>query len=101
MFPATGETTFDLEGDALTPLQIVVDRDWQERFHTAAMAELKGDKFLIDLFECLEADITAPSEITQILGVEVDEVNNGKKRPRRRLEKLDKQFAPPKQRAKS
>src|SRR6476620_1001135 len=54
MIPATGELTFDLTGDEPTPLQIVVDRDWQERFHKAAMTELNGDKFLIDLFECLE-----------------------------------------------
>lgn len=100
MVPATEETTFDLIGDDPTPLQIVVDRDWQERFHKAAMGELNGDKFLIELLECLEADITAPSEIAQILDSKVDEVNNGKKRLQRRLEKLDKKFAPPKQRAK-
>ncbi len=101
MTPAKGEATFDLEGDQPTPIQIVVDRDWQQCFHDAAMAELNGDKFLIDLFECLEADITAPSEIAQMLDIAVDDVNNGKKRLQRRLEKLDKQFALPKRRAKS
>ena len=100
MVPATGEAKFDLVGDERTQIQIVVDRDWQERFHKAAMGELNGDKFLIELFECLEADITAPSEIAQVLGTDVDAVNNGKKRLQRRLEKLDKKFAPPKQRAK-
>lgn len=102
MIPAaTGGATIDLIGDEPTPLQIVIDADWQARFHSAAMVELDGDKFLKDLFECLEADITAPLEIAQVLEVSVDNVNNGKKRLQRKLEKLDKKFAPPKQRAKS
>ena len=92
--PTTGEATFDLIGNEPTPLQIAVNRDWEEHLHNAAIAELNGDQFLEQLLECLVADITAPSEIAQLLCVEVVDVHNGKKRLQRRLENLDRKFSP-------
>jgi hypothetical protein len=82
------------------PLHSVIDKDWQERFHKAAMKELKGDEFLIKLFDCLAAEFTKPEEIATMLDTTVEEVNNGKKRLRRKLEKLDGKCPPPKRRAK-
>lgn len=91
---------FEVPGTEPNPLNTVVDRDWQDRFHKAAMKELKGDEFLIKIFECLAAEITKPEEIAMILDTTVEEVNNGKKRLRRKLEKLDGKYPPPKRRAK-
>jgi hypothetical protein len=86
---------YDVPGTEPNPLKVVIDRDLQDRYHTAAMKELDGDGFLQQLFECLEAEITAPAEIAIMLDKTVDDVNNGKKRLRRKLEKLDGKFAPP------
>ena len=38
------------------------------------------------MFECLEADITKPSDIAGYLGLSVGEVNNAQKRIRRKVE---------------
>ncbi len=58
------------------------------------LKEIGTDEFLVQLFECLQADITKPSEIAEILDMEVEEINNGKKKLRRRLEKVEQKFAP-------
>jgi hypothetical protein len=82
------------------PVNIVIDAEWQERFHKAVMKELDGDEFLIKLFQCLRADFTKPEEIATMLDKTVDDVNNAKKRLARKLEKLEKKFPPPNRRAK-
>jgi hypothetical protein len=91
---------YDVPGTEPNPLHAVIDNDWQQRFHKAAMKELKDDEFLIKLFECLAAEFTKPEEIATMLDTSVEEVNNGKKRLRRKLEKLDGRYPPPKRRAK-
>lgn len=78
------------------PLQVVIDREWREQYHASAMKALNGDAFLGELFACLEAEITEPNDIATMLDVSVNEVNNGKKRLRRRLEKLDGRLHPKK-----
>jgi hypothetical protein len=77
------------------PIKVVIDRDWQEQYHKAAMKVLNGDAFLGKLFECLEGEITEPHEIATMLDISVDDVNNGKKRLRRTLAKLDGRFTHP------
>ena len=89
---------YDVPGTEGDPLQIVVDRDWQESFHAEAMKELDGDEFLIELLKCLDAEITEPSELAVLMGKTVDEINNGKKRLRRKLDRLDTRVKPPKKR---
>jgi hypothetical protein len=91
---------YQVRGTEPNPLDAVVDRDWQERFHKAAMKELKGDEFLVKVFELLTAEFTKPEEIATMLDTTVDDVNNAKKRLRRKLEKLDGKHPPPKRRAK-
>jgi hypothetical protein len=79
------------------PARVLVDREWPERqkgFHDVAIHELDGEAFLVDLLNCLEAEITEPAEIATLLGVTVDHVNNEKKRLRRKLEKLDSRVEP-------
>jgi DNA-directed RNA polymerase specialized sigma24 family protein len=100
--PSKDETAqaYTVPGTEPNPLTTVVDRDWQNRFHKAAMKELKDDPFLIKIFECLEAEITKPEEIAAMLDTTPEEVNNAKKRLRRKLEKLDGKCPPPKRRVK-
>lgn len=62
------------------------------------MKELKGEEFLIKLLECMEAEITEPQEIADVLGTTVDHVNNEKKKLRRRLDQLDTRIKPAKKR---
>lgn len=85
---------YEVAGTEPHPLIVMVDKDWQERFYDAAMKELKGEEFLIKLLECMEAEITEPQEIAEVLGTTVDHVNNEKKKLRRRLDKLDTRIKP-------
>jgi len=85
---------YEVTGTEPDPLIIVIDKDWQARFHQAAVKELKGEEFLVKLLECMEAEITEPSEIADLLGTTVDHINNEKKRLRRRLEKLSARIKP-------
>ena len=91
---------YTVPGTEPNPVTTVIDCDWQNRFHKAAMKELKDDPFLIKIFECLEAEITKPEEIAVVLDTTPEEVNNAKKRLRRKLEKLDGKCPPPNRRAK-
>jgi len=87
-------TAFELAGAEPDPLMVVIDKDWQARFHQDAMKELSGEEFLVKLLECMEAEITTPLDIAEVLGTTVDHVNNEKKRLRRRLDKLDIRIKP-------
>jgi hypothetical protein len=89
---------YEVPGTEPDPLMVVIDKDWQKRFHEAAMKELNGEPFLIKLLECMEAEITEPQEIADVLGPTVDNVNNEKKKLRRRLDKLDARIKPAKKR---
>tara|TARA_R110002049_G_scaffold300016_1_gene490561 strand:- start:2059 stop:2676 length:618 start_codon:yes stop_codon:yes gene_type:complete len=90
---------YDVPGTEPNPLVIVTDRDWQERCHNAVMKALEGDKLLEELFDCLEAEITDPADIADMLEISVSDVTNAKKRLRRKLEKLDKKFPQTRRRA--
>lgn len=80
---------YEIPGVEPNPYVVVVDKEWQNSFHEAAMKELKGEEFLIKLLECMEAEITEPQEIAEVLGSTVNHVNNEKKKLRRRLDTLD------------
>ena len=87
-----------MPGTEPEPLVVLIDKEWQSRFHNAALKELTGEEFLVKLFECMEAEITEPQEIADVLGTTVDHVNNEKKKLRRRLDKLDSRIKPAKKR---
>lgn len=72
-----------------TTITLEIDIPWQQRFHEAAVKQLNGEPFLLKLLDCMEADITKPSEIAEMLGVPVATVNNEKKRLKNWLAKLD------------
>jgi hypothetical protein len=79
------------------PVTVAIDRDWQQHFHRLALKELEGEPLLVQIFECLENDITDPSDIAVMLSTSVDDINNAKKRLRRKLDKLDPRHKPVKQ----
>jgi DNA-directed RNA polymerase specialized sigma24 family protein len=70
------------------PAELVVRREEQEAFRTAALKALEGDEQAYEVFECLEADITKPADIAEYLGVPVEEIYNVQKRLRRKLDIL-------------
>jgi DNA-directed RNA polymerase specialized sigma24 family protein len=57
-----------------------------EEFHAAVLKEIAGDNLVEGIFECLAAEITKPSEMADVLGVSVKEVNNAQKRLKRKVE---------------
>jgi DNA-directed RNA polymerase specialized sigma24 family protein len=77
-----------VEGREVNPVFAVVNKEAHEQFLATAMKELEGDDFLVQLLDCLEAEITEPVDIAEMLGISVDDVNNGKKRLRRKLDTL-------------
>lgn len=87
---------YQLPGTEPDPLVVVIDQEWRSRFHQAAAKELKNEPILQKLLECMEAEITKPSEIAEVLGMAVDVVNNEIKKLARRLEKLDTRIKPDK-----
>lgn len=89
---------YEVPGAEPAPLTVVIDKEWQARFHEAAIKELKGEEFLVQLLECIAAEITEPQEIAEVLETTVDHVNNEKKKLRRRLDKLDARIKPAKKR---
>ena len=70
------------------PEAIVAGQEELERLRAAMIAGVKEDKLAAAVFECLEADYTRPSEIAEILGVAVTDVNNAQKRLRRIADKV-------------
>jgi hypothetical protein len=77
-----------VEGREVNPVFAVVNKEAHEHFLATAMKLLEGDNFLIQLLDCMEAEITEPSEIAEMLDISVDGVNNGKKRLRHKLDTL-------------
>ncbi len=79
----------EILGRESEPIRILIDEECRKQFHQAAIQALKDDPFLAKLLECLEAEITEPLEIAELLAITVDEVNNAKKRLRRKLNELN------------
>lgn len=80
----------DLPGDAPDPSDVVVSREVIELARAAIEADAEKDPLVLQMFECLEADITKPAEIAEFLDVDVKKVYSAQKRLRR---KLDRAFA--------
>lgn len=88
------EQDFDFSGREPDPVDVVIDTDWQAEYQAAVLKELGEDEFLAKLFECLRAEITEPTEIAELFGVSPEDINNAKKRLRRKVEKLDGRVKP-------
>ena len=78
--------------DTRPPDEIVADSELAAKFRAEMLAAIEGDQLATQLFECFEADITNRSEIAEVLGVSVADVDNARKRLARRVEKGHKQY---------
>ncbi|MCC7333850.1 MAG: hypothetical protein IT422_02065 [Pirellulaceae bacterium] len=94
-------TMYDIPNTESDPLRLLIDVERQQQLHDAAFKEFDGDTLLENLFICIEDEITKPKDIASLLDMKVEEVNNGLKRLRRALNKLEKKFLPAGARAKS
>ena len=57
-----------------------------QQFRKLVLREIGDDELVVRLFECISAEITAPSEIAILLERDVKEINNAQKRLRRKVE---------------
>lgn len=83
---------YELPGREPEPIIIVEDQESATEFHEAVKQIISEEEVFKQIYECIEADITEPSEISDITGIDVKDINNAKKRLRRRLEKMDNQY---------
>jgi DNA-directed RNA polymerase specialized sigma24 family protein len=68
------------------PAELASSREAAEAFRAPIVEALKDDDVAYQVFECLEADITKPSDVAEYLGLSVAEVNNAQKRLRRKVD---------------
>jgi DNA-directed RNA polymerase specialized sigma24 family protein len=80
------------KNDQRPPDDIVADGELTAKFRAEMFAAVEGDQLAAQLFECFDADITNRSEIAEMLGVSVADVDNARKRLARRVEKAHKQY---------
>lgn len=83
---------YELLGREPEPIVIVQDKESADEFHEAVKNIIGEDDVFSQIYDCIEADIIQPSEMSEVTGIEVKEINNAKKRLRRRIEKLDSQY---------
>jgi hypothetical protein len=81
--PVTGDLLLEVRGREVDPATLCMDKNALEKFRATILKDVSGDKLAERLFECLDAEITKPSEIAEMLDVTVQEVNNAQKRLRR------------------
>jgi DNA-directed RNA polymerase specialized sigma24 family protein len=79
---------YEVEASGPSPAQLIANRDSAESFRAAVIKSLEGDNLAFKVLECLEAEYTKPSEISEMLGISVPDVNNAQKRLRRKLDDL-------------
>ena len=70
------------------------EKDGAERFRAAVLKEIRDDDVAVRILECLEAEITKPSEMAVLLECEVAEVNNAQKRLRRGVTRAMSELKP-------
>lgn len=69
------------------PAQTCMAREVVNKAKAAVEVEAQKDPLVLQIFECLEAGIIKPSEMAEVLEVNVKEVNNAQKRLRRKLDR--------------
>jgi hypothetical protein len=76
-------------GDEPDPAKLCMDREFVSRIKIFIKEQCQKDELVFKIMECLEADITKPAEMADVLGVNVSEINNAQKRLRRQIAKLE------------
>jgi DNA-directed RNA polymerase specialized sigma24 family protein len=74
------------EGDEPDPLDNCIKNETLANLK--AMSAKEDDPLLVDILECMNADITKPAEIAEYLNVDVKTINNAQKRLWRKAEKM-------------
>ncbi len=75
------------------PETVCADKESQAKFRSAVLTAIQGDALVEGVFSCLEADITKPHEMAELLDTRVKEINNAQKRLRRKVEQVMKSLA--------
>jgi hypothetical protein len=68
------------------PLEICLSTDMVAKAKAVVVAEAGKDPEILKIFECLEAGIHKPSEMAEVLGMDIARINNAQKRLRRKIE---------------
>jgi hypothetical protein len=76
----------ELVGKDPEPLEICMSIELTGQIKDAVLAHFGGDENVLGLVDCLEAGFTKRSELAECLGTDVKEIDNAKKRLRRKLE---------------
>lgn len=77
------------------PLQVATDRDELARFQSAIRAALDGDSLAVEILQCLEQGFDKPSEMAELLGKPVKDINNAQVRYRRAVDRVRRQLDHP------
>ena len=80
-----GEPEVDPPDPGSDPATECMNQDQLEKFRASVAQEIAGDKLVEGIFSCLEAEITKPHEMAEVLDVKVKDINNGQKRLRRKV----------------
>lgn len=81
------QTVPDPRGD---PVTVLGDEETADKFRALVRAEIQGDALAQSILDCLNEGITKPSDMSVLLDVPVEEINNAQKRLRRKVEKAMK-----------
>lgn len=81
-----------VDGQAPDPAAAVADADSMQVFRDEVVAAVRNDPLVLRIFECLENDITKPSEMAVVLDQELREINNAQKRLRNKVSKVLKKL---------
>ena len=75
----------DLPGKAPDPAGVCMNREVIERARAVLEMDAEKDSLVLQVFECLEADITKPAEMAEMLDVKVSKIYDAQKRLRRKI----------------
>jgi DNA-directed RNA polymerase specialized sigma24 family protein len=85
-----GASAYQVAGREPVPADFVANRESADKLRSSIFKALEGDEIAYNVFECLDAEITKPSEIAQMLGVPVTDINNAQKRLGRAVLKIQR-----------
>lgn len=80
------------EGSEAGPLEICIKKDLVEKVKFILRETFVQDKIVCGILDCLDAGIDKRSEMTKYLEVNLEEIDNAKKRLRREVDKKLKRY---------
>jgi hypothetical protein len=76
----------EFPGRSPDPLEVCLNADMVAKAKAVVIADTGKDSDTLKIFECLEAGIYKPSEMAEVLGMDIARINNTQKRLRRKIE---------------